>query len=102
MLIFLYYGFTIIIKFETQVSRKILNLCDNIEWSQIRPYVFLLTTASKLLFDTMFQIRYEMKERYLLNIGNSCKGGIKSLSSLQCIYPPSSNLRYTGSFIIIM
>ena len=35
---FLYYGFTIIIKFGTQVSRKILNLCDNIEWSQIRPY----------------------------------------------------------------
>src|SRR5256714_1118226 len=43
--------------------------------------IFSLTTASKLLFDTMFQIRYEMKERYLLNIGNSCKGGIKSLSS---------------------
>src|SRR6266496_3985618 len=37
---FLYYGFTIIIKFGTQVSRKILNLCDNIEWSQIRPYGF--------------------------------------------------------------
>src|SRR6266498_1549121 len=64
--------------------------------------IFSLTTASKLLSDTMFQIRYEMKERYLLNIGNSCKGGIKSLSSLKCIYLLSSNLRYTGPFIIIM
>src|SRR6266498_349742 len=64
--------------------------------------IFSLTTTSKLLFDTMFQIQYEMKERYLLNIGNSCKGEIKSLSSLQCIYSLSSNLRYTGPFIIIM
>src|SRR6266496_5775960 len=38
---FLYYRFTIIIKFGTQVSRKILNLCDNIEWSQIHPYVYM-------------------------------------------------------------
>src|SRR6266496_809784 len=64
--------------------------------------IFSLITAGKLLSDTMFQIRYEMKERYLLNIGNSCKGKIKSLSSLQYIYPLSSNLRYTGPFIIIM
>src|SRR5438876_3913820 len=64
--------------------------------------IFSLTTASKLLSDTMFQIRYEMKERYLLNIGNSCKGGIKSLSSFQCIYPSCKNLRYTGPIIIIM
>src|SRR6266542_4567186 len=62
--------------------------------------IFLLTIASKLLSDTMFQIHYEMKERYLLNIGNSCKGKIKSLSSLQCIYPLNSNLRYIGLFII--
>src|SRR5688500_2059703 len=60
--------------------------------------IFSLTTASKLLSNTIFQIRYEMKERYLLNIGNSCKGGIKSLSSLQCIYPLSSNLRYTYNY----
>ena len=37
---FLYYGFTIIIKFGTQVSRKILNLCDNIEWSQMPKKLF--------------------------------------------------------------
>src|SRR5436853_450538 len=61
--------------------------------------IFSLTTTSKLLFDTILQIRYEMKERYLFNIGSSCKGGIKILSSFQCIYPPSSNLRYTGPFI---
>ena len=40
--------------------------------------IFSLTTASKLLFDTILQIRYEMKERYLLNISNSCNGGIKA------------------------
>src|SRR2546430_17554715 len=61
--------------------------------------IFSLTTTSKLLSDTMFQIRYKMKERYLLNISNLYKGGIKSLSSLQYIYPLSSNLRYTGPFI---
>src|ERR1044072_1387062 len=77
-----------------------VKLCQ-LAWSKIcNRLIFLLTTTSKLLSDTIFQIRYEMKERYLLNIGNSCKGGIKSLSSFQCIYPPSSNLRYTGPFIM--
>src|SRR6266536_2719358 len=35
---FLYYGFTIIIKFGTQVSRKILNLCDNIKSAHMLKY----------------------------------------------------------------
>src|SRR6266516_4304067 len=48
-------------------------------WSKIcNRLIFSLTTASKLLSDTIFQIRYEMKERYLLNIGNSCKAGLKA------------------------
>ena len=40
-----------------------------------------------------------MIERYSLNNANSCKDGIKSLSSFQCIYPSHSNFRYTDPFI---
>src|SRR6266496_3037147 len=54
---FLYYGFTIIIKFGTQVSRKILNLCDNIEWSQIRPYEYKIIKKQKIK-----KIKYTLNE----------------------------------------